>query len=78
MTNFQFIISDPETRKAYKVEIEQSKVLALIGKKIGDEFNGDIIGLSGYTLKITGGTDKDGFPMLTIEATISRLNHPLI
>ena len=37
--------------------------MGIIGLKIGDEFSGDIIGLSGYTLKITGGTDKDGFPM---------------
>lgn len=37
--------------------------LGLIGKSIGEEFNGDIIGLPGYTLKITGGTDRDGFPM---------------
>ena len=63
MATFKFVINDPETRKSYQVEIEQSKALGLIGKKIGDEFNGDIIGLPGYTLKITGGTDKDGFPM---------------
>jgi len=34
-----------------------------LGKVIGDKFNGDILGLSGYELQITGGTDKDGFPM---------------
>lgn len=57
------MISNPETRKSFQIEIEQSKALGLIGKKIGEEFDGDIIGLPGYTLKITGGTDKDGFPM---------------
>ncbi len=60
---FKFVVSDPETKKSYQIEIEQSKALSLIGKKIGEEFNGDIIGLSGYVLQITGGTDKDGFPM---------------
>ncbi|MBU3984287.1 MAG: 30S ribosomal protein S6e, partial [Proteobacteria bacterium] len=35
----------------------------IIGKNIGDTISGDIAGLSGYTLKLTGGTDKDGFPM---------------
>ena len=61
--NFKFVISDPETRKAYQIEVDQSKAAGVIGLKIGDEFNGDIIGLPGYRLKITGGTDKDGFPM---------------
>jgi len=63
MPTFKIVISDPTTRKSYQLELEQSKALALIGKKIGEEFNGDLIGLPGYTLKITGGTDKDGFPM---------------
>ena len=63
MPNFQFIVSDPTTRKAYKVEIDQDKATGLVGKMIGQKFNGDILGLSGYELQITGGTDKDGFPM---------------
>ncbi|HLD62456.1 MAG TPA: S6e family ribosomal protein [Candidatus Norongarragalinales archaeon] len=36
---------------------------ALVGKKIGDEIEGGIIGLDGYKLKITGGSVKDGTPM---------------
>ncbi|MGC8812011.1 MAG: 30S ribosomal protein S6e [Candidatus Aenigmatarchaeota archaeon] len=63
MAVWKFVIADPETRKTYQLEVDQAKALGLIGKKIGDEFNGDIIGLPGYGLKITGGTDKDGFPM---------------
>ena len=45
------------------MEVDQSKALGIVGKKIGDEFDGEVIGLAGYTLKITGGTDKDGFSM---------------
>ncbi len=63
MATVKFVVSDPETRRSFQLEVEQSKVLGLIGKKIGEEFNGDLIGLQGYVLKITGGTDKDGFPM---------------
>jgi small subunit ribosomal protein S6e len=63
MVNFQFILSDPTTRKAYKIELDQDKAAGIVGKIIGDKFNGDIIGLSGYEIQITGGTDKDGFPM---------------
>jgi len=63
MANFQFIVSDTTKRKAYKIEVDQTKATGLIGKIIGEKFNGDLIGLSGYELQITGGTDKDGFPM---------------
>lgn len=63
MPNFQFIVSDPKTRRAYKIEVDQSKVSGIIGKKIGDKFNGDLVGLTGYEVEIRGGTDKDGFPM---------------
>lgn len=63
MANFTIVISDPETRKSYQTVVEQDKAVALVGKKISDDFSGDVLGLSGYTLKITGGSDKDGFPM---------------
>lgn len=63
MANFKFVVSEPKSKKAKQIEIDQSKAIGLIGKKIGDEFDGDVIGLSGYKLQITGGSDKDGFPM---------------
>lgn len=63
MPKFQFIVSNPTIRKAYKVEVDQTKATGIIGKVIGEKFNGDILGLPGYELQITGGTDKDGFPM---------------
>jgi len=63
MASFKFVISDPQSRKSYQTEVDQSKAIGLLGKKIGEEFNGDLIGLAGYTLQITGGSDKDGFPM---------------
>jgi small subunit ribosomal protein S6e len=63
MASFKFVISEPQTRKSYQLEVDQAKAIGLLGKKIGEEFNGDLIGLNGYTLQISGGTDKDGFPM---------------
>lgn len=57
--------------KTHQIEVEDSSQIT--GKKIGDEFDGGIIGLSGYTLKITGGSDKQGFPMRkSIEGTVRR------
>ena len=35
----------------------------MIGKRIGETVDGSIIDLPGVKLQITGGTDKDGFPM---------------
>jgi len=57
---FKIVISEPKTRKSWQIERD---IPSLIGLKIGDKFEGSSIGLSGFTLQITGGSDKDGFPM---------------
>ena len=58
---FKLIISQGENSHQMEVEAAESK--KLIGKKIGEEFNAEGVGLAGYTLRITGGSDKNGFPM---------------
>ncbi len=63
MAKFKIIISDSETGASQTVELEESRALPLIGRKIGEVVDGSIIGLSGYKAQITGGSDKDGFPM---------------
>ncbi len=50
--------SDGKTR-----QLELEDATRLTGKKIGETFEGGIIGLDGYELEITGGSDQDGFPM---------------
>lgn len=62
MANFKIVISDPKARKAYQKEIDQG-ASGLVGKKIGDRFSGNHLGLAGYELEVTGGSDKEGFPM---------------
>jgi small subunit ribosomal protein S6e len=57
------VISNPEEGKAYQIEPEESQINNLIGLNIGDEIEGEKIGLAGYVLELTGGTDEDGFPM---------------
>jgi len=59
---FKLVVSDPKTRKTYQKEIPQ-KESGLIGRKIGDKVKGDFLGMPGYELEITGGSDKQGFPM---------------
>ncbi len=61
--NVKFVISDPKTGKTYQKEVEQKKIIGLMSLRIGDEFDAGVIDLPGYRLKITGGSDKDGFPM---------------
>lgn len=56
----KIVISEPKTKKAYQVEKEAP---GLIGVKIGDKFDGSMVGLSGFKLELTGGSDKAGFPM---------------
>ena len=63
MAQFKVVIADPKTGKCYQKEITGAKANLLIGKKIGEEIDGIFVDLPGYKLVITGGTDKDGFPM---------------
>ena len=56
---FKVVVSNKAD--TYQVEVDQAK--ALNGLVIGDEFDGGIVGLDGYTLQITGGSDKNGFTM---------------
>lgn len=60
MANFKFVLS--HGKKSWQVEKDQ-KDCPILGKKIGDSISGDVLGLAGYELQITGGSDKDGFPM---------------
>lgn len=49
--------------KTYKVELDKDRGALLFGKKIGDDFEGDLIGIPGYVLEVKGGSDSSGFPM---------------
>ncbi|MBZ9570991.1 30S ribosomal protein S6e [Methanobrevibacter sp. TMH8] len=57
---FKVVVSDKS--ESYQIEVDTNE-RQIIGLAIGDELDGDLIGLEGYTLKITGGSDKNGFPM---------------
>lgn len=60
---FKLVISDPETGKAIQYELDDAKTNALVGKTVGAIVEGDALGLPGYKLKITGGSDSSGFPI---------------
>ncbi|KAF5415660.1 MAG: 30S ribosomal protein S6e [Candidatus Methanogaster sp.] len=63
MADFRVVVSDANAGKAYQIEVSGASANTFMGKTIGSEIDGSAVGLSGYTLKITGGSDKGGFPM---------------
>ena len=63
MVQFTAVISDTKTGKSYQTMVSGHHANSLIGKKIGDEFDGIFVGLPGYKLVVRGGSDKEGFPM---------------
>ncbi len=62
MVDFKIILSDPETGRSYKIDATGPAAGSLIGKRIGEEIDGGAFGLAGYTIKLTGGTDRTGIP----------------
>jgi small subunit ribosomal protein S6e len=63
MADFKLVVSDSKTGKAYNITIAGPKTTKFVGKAIGTEVDGEAAGLTGYTLVVTGGSDKDGVPM---------------
>jgi small subunit ribosomal protein S6e len=63
MAKFKIIVADPEMGKSKTVELEETSAVPLIGRKIGETIDGSVVVLSGHKVLITGGSDKDGFPM---------------
>jgi len=74
MATFKLVISNPKTGVARQVEVSGESAEKLIGKRIGEEMPAGELGLNlseifseevpgNVRLRITGGTDRDGFPM---------------
>ncbi|PIT85381.1 30S ribosomal protein S6e [Candidatus Micrarchaeota archaeon CG10_big_fil_rev_8_21_14_0_10_59_7] len=57
------IVFSEKGGQSFQKEIEKAKESQLYGKTIGEKFDGGIIGLEGYTLEITGGSNREGTPM---------------
>jgi small subunit ribosomal protein S6e len=63
LAKFKIIISDPDPGTSKTVELEETRAIPLIGRRLGEVLDGAIVGLSGHKVQITGGSDRDGFPM---------------
>lgn len=79
MSTFKVVLSDPKTRKAYQKEVDQA-ASGFMGKKLGETIPAGGMGLEGYSIQLTGGSDKDGFPMRRdVDGTVRKklvLSHP--
>lgn len=62
MARFKLVISTSDGR-AKTMDVEGTMAQPLVGKRIGETVEGSIAGFAGEKFLITGGSDKDGFPM---------------
>ncbi|WP_306053953.1 30S ribosomal protein S6e [Natronococcus wangiae] len=63
MASFTVVVGDPDSGSTYQLEAEEQDANRFIGKSIGEEVDGGAVGLDGYTLEITGGSDDAGRPL---------------
>ena len=63
MVEFKAIVNDVKTGRSYNVAVSGHHANSLIGVNIGEIVDGVFVGLPGYKLKITGGSDGNGTPM---------------
>ncbi len=60
MASYIVTVADPDTGETRQLEVDGVDVAGLT---IGDTLEGDEIGLPGYELELTGGSDSAGRPM---------------
>lgn len=63
MAEFTVAVSDPEDGTTYQVDVSDQDANRFIGRELGEEVDGSAVGLDGYTLELTGGSDNAGRPM---------------
>ena len=63
MAKFKVIVSDPENGTSKVVELEETRAVPFIGRKIGETVDGAVVDLPAHKLQIMGGSDRDGVPM---------------
>jgi small subunit ribosomal protein S6e len=57
------IVISESNGKSHQTEIAKDKEAMIIGKKIGEALDGNLIGAAGYVLELCGGSDSSGVPM---------------
>jgi small subunit ribosomal protein S6e len=63
MAELKLVVSDPDTGATYQTEVDGQDANRFLGRSIGDEVDGSVVGLSESALELTGGSDAAGRPM---------------
>jgi small subunit ribosomal protein S6e len=63
MAEFTVAVADPEDGQTHQIDIDGQDATRFMGRELGDEVDGAAVGLDGYTLELTGGSDDAGRPM---------------
>ena len=63
MADFTVVVADPDEGATHQRAVDGQDANRFIGRSIGDEVDGSAVGLDGYTVEITGGSDTAGRPM---------------
>lgn len=62
MAQFKVVISDSNGRSVSQ-ELKDKVAYPLLGLRIGDVIDSNVVGIDGGKMQITGGSDKSGTPM---------------
>jgi len=60
----KIVYSDPKTGRTGQTEATGEVTAQMLNLKIGETLDGSLFGMAGFKLKITGGSDNSGFPMI--------------
>ena len=63
MAEFQVVVGDPDSGDSYQFEVTGADANRFLGRTLGEEVDGGAVGLDGYTLALTGGSDTAGRPL---------------
>ncbi len=63
MAEFKVVVADPETGETFQFEVDGQDANRFLGRDLGDEVDGNAVGLDGFTLELTGGSDETGRPL---------------
>ncbi|MFB6083652.1 MAG: 30S ribosomal protein S6e [Halorientalis sp.] len=63
MADFTVVVADPESGDTYQVDVDGQDANRFMGRELGEEVDGLAVGLDGYQLELTGGSDNAGRPM---------------
>ncbi len=73
----KLVYSDRKSGKTGELEVPKDKEALLAGKIMGEVIDGDVVGLSGFKMQITGLSDNSGSPS-RVEIEGTRKAKPLL